>query len=238
MSPPKQKPNEVNLMEIRKPSELVEESGLKILIHGPAGAGKTVLATTSKEPTLIISAEGGLLSIKDAPEYIDAVVVDSMDGLREVYEHLKTQTPYKWVIIDSLSEVGEVLLADEKQKTRDPRQAYGVLIDEMQRIVRAFRDLPYNVVLTCKQERAKDEATGITYYVPSMPGAKLSQQLPYFFDIVGALRVEKDDEGQPYRVLQTCRDLQYDAKDRSGKLDNFEKPDLAYIKEKIHGNAK
>lgn len=221
-------------MKISKPSQLVAESGLNILVHGPAGAGKTVLSATTGEPTLIISAEGGLLSIKDAPDHIDAIEIDSMEALKEVHAYLKKGTDYKWIVIDSISEVGEVLLTDEKGKTRDPRQAYGVLIDEMQRLIRAFRDLPYNIVVTAKQDRQKDEVSGAMLYGPSMPGAKLALQIPYFFDEVFALRVEKDDEGAPYRVLQTNRDIQYEAKDRSGKLDNFEKPDLDYIKSKIH----
>lgn len=221
-------------MKISKPSQLVAEQGLNILVHGPAGSGKTVLSATTGEPTLIISAEGGLLSIKDAPDHIDAVEIDSMEAMKEVYAHLKAGTDYKWIVIDSISEVGEVLLTDEKGKTRDPRQAYGVLIDEMQRLIRAFRDLPYNVVVTAKQDRQKDEISGAMLYGPSMPGAKLALQIPYFFDEVFALRVEKDDEGAPYRVLQTNRDIQYEAKDRSGKLDAFEKPDLAYIQSKIH----
>jgi len=221
-------------MKIVKPKELAERSGINILVHGPSGAGKTVLSTTAGEPTLIISAEGGLLSIQDAADYIDAVEITDMDSLRQVFVKLKEGMDYKWVVIDSISEVGEVLLATEKAKTRDPRQAYWVLIDEMQRLIRAFRDLPYNVVVTAKQDRQKDEVSGTMLYGPSMPGAKLAIQIPYFFDEVFALRVEKSEEGETYRVLQTARDIQYEAKDRSGKLDTYEKPDLAHIRAKIY----
>ena len=43
----------------------VSVQGLKVLVYGHAGAGKTTLAASMPNP-IIISAEGGLLSIKDA----------------------------------------------------------------------------------------------------------------------------------------------------------------------------
>jgi hypothetical protein len=89
------------------------------------------------------------------------------------------------------------------------------------------------VYFSCKQERQKDEASGANLYYPSMPGQKLGQGLAYYFDEVFALRVEKDADGNPYRALQTSRDFNYEAKDRSGALDMFEPPSLAAIAAKI-----
>ena len=66
-----------------------------------------------------------------------------------------------------------------------------------------------------------------------MPGNTLKQGISYFFDEVLVLRVEADADGNPYRCLQTARDLQYEAKDRSGALEAFEPPDLAAIAAKI-----
>ena len=42
---------------------------------------------------------------------------------------------------------------------------------------------------------------GRMLYSPSMPGNKTAQALPYFFDEVLALRVEKDADGQPQRGI-------------------------------------
>jgi hypothetical protein len=70
-------------------------------------------------------------------------------------------------------------------------------------------------------------------YSPSLPGAKLGQQIPFLFDEVFALRVEADAEGKPQRWLQTATDFNYVAKDRSGRLDPFEAPSLAGIAAKI-----
>jgi len=215
------------------------DNGIKVLVHGPAGAGKTSLCGTTGEPTVIISAEAGLLSLRGHD--IPVIEVKSLDDVHEAYQFV-TQSQdakhFRWVCLDSISEIAEVCLAAEKAKTKDPRQAYGALQEEMGALIRAFRDLPQrNVYMSCKQERKEDQTTGAQLYFPSLPGAKLGQGIPYFFDEVFALRVERDQEGGVTRWLQTGRDFQYEAKDRSGALAMFEPCDLSAIAAKVHGTA-
>lgn len=209
--------------------------GIKILVHGPAGAGKTFLCATTGAPTLIISAESGLLSLRRFD--IPAIEVKDLAGLYEAYDFVANTDEgraFQWVCLDSISEIGEVVLNNEKKTAKDPRQAYGSLAEKMTDILRAFRDLPgRNVYFACKQERAKDEQSGAMLYFPSMPGNMLKQGIGYFFDEVFCLRVEKDAEGKPTRWLQTSRDYSYEAKDRSGSLDMFEPADLSAIAAKI-----
>ena len=55
-------------------------SGVKLLVYGAAGVGKTALIATLPSP-IVLSAEGGLLSLQSADlPYID---VASLDALRE-----------------------------------------------------------------------------------------------------------------------------------------------------------
>ena len=68
-----------------------------------------------------------------------------------------------------------------------------------------------------------------------MPGNKTGQSLPYYFDEVLALRVEKDADGVTQRALMCDSDGLWLAKDRSGKLDQWEAPDLSAIIKKIGG---
>ena len=210
-------------------------SGMKFLVHGPAGAGKTRLCATTGEPTIIISAESGVLSLREFD--IPVIEVKSLDQLYEAYDFVvntEQGQAFKWVCLDSISEIAEVVLNHEKKTAKDPRQAYGALAEKMTDLIRAFRDLPgRNVYFSCKQERAKDEQSGAMLYFPSMPGNMLKQGVGYFFDFVFALRVEKDAEGNPTRWLQTSRDFNFEAKDRSGALDMFESPDLSAIAAKV-----
>jgi len=205
------------------------DSGCKFLIHGQSGAGKTVLCGTTGAPTVIISAEAGLMSLRNLD--IPVIEIQTIDDLQEAYAFVteaQEAKSFKWICLDSISEIAE------KRATKDPRQAYGALADKMGHIVRSFRDLRgKNVYFSCKQAREKDEASGSTLYVPALPGKMLTQGISYYFDFVFALRVEKDAEGQPYRVLQTSRDFNHECKDRSGSLDLFEHPNLAAIAAKI-----
>lgn len=52
-------------IEFKNPANAVAEQDIKMVCYGPAGRGKTTLCMTAKEPTLIISIEAGLLSIKE-----------------------------------------------------------------------------------------------------------------------------------------------------------------------------
>ena len=88
--------------------------------------------------------------------------------------------------------------------------------------------------MSAKTEKATDE-NGRILYSPSMPGNKLGQMLPYFFDEVLALRVERDSDGATHRGLMCDSDGLWTAKDRSGKLSPWEDAELGLIIRKITG---
>jgi phage nucleotide-binding protein len=212
-------------------------NGVKVLVYGQAGAGKTSLIKTLPSP-IVLSAEGGLLSIQDAD--LPFIEITSMTELQEAYTWLTSSEEakaYKSVALDSISEIAEVCLNTEKKVTKDPRQAYGAMQEQMADIIRAFRDLPgRHVYMSAKLEKTQDEM-GRVLYSPSMPGNKTGQALPYFFDEVLALRVEKDGDGNTQRALMCDSDGLWLAKDRSGKLDAWEAPDLSAVIAKIGGKA-
>jgi phage nucleotide-binding protein len=221
-------------IKLTSTKESAQLNGIKVLCYGQAGAGKTSLCGTTDGKTIIISAESGLLSLRHSE--IDVIEVSSIADVHEAYAYVTSEAgiEYKWICLDSISEIAEVVLNNEKKNNKDPRAAYGALAEQMGDLLRAFRDLPgKNVYMSAKMASVKDEMTGAVLYGPSMPGAKLGQGIPYLFDEVFVLRAEKADDGVVYRTLQTGADFQYVAKDRSGALDLYEAPDLAAIAAKI-----
>jgi phage nucleotide-binding protein len=228
--------------------------GLKMTVYGAAGAGKTTLCATTGGPTVILSAEAGLLSLRDHD--IPVIEVKTIEDVIDAYQFLSSShegKQFEWLALDSLSEIAEVVLAAEKKATRDPRQAYGALQEKMYELIRAFRDLPERNVyfsakmLTEKVDIVETRTTGALTtnavvgtklaHGPNLPGTKLGQALPYFTDLIFAMRVEPDADGNPSRWLQTQPDDSYIAKDRSGCLAPFEAPDLSAIAAKVRQSS-
>lgn len=220
-------------IEVRS-TKSVKTHGIKAIVYGKAGVGKTTLLATAPNP-IIISCESGLLSIADHD--LPFIEISTIDDLTEAYEFVKDNDDYDTICLDSISEIGEVLLAELKEQNRDPRKAYGELADKMAKMIRLFRDIKdKNVLFVAKSSRMKDEDGRVMYNV-SMPGNNLVQNVPFFFDEVFFMTFMQGDDGEEYRVLRTDTGYSYEAKDRSGKLNPIEKPDISYLFAKIQGES-
>ncbi len=200
--------------------------GVKMLMYGASGSGKTTLIKTLEDP-FIISSESGLLAL--AGEDIPAVEVTTESELAEAYE-MARDSEHNDICLDSLSDIAESILIEKKGKFSDGRQAYGKLGDIISKYVRLFRDLKgKNVYITAKE--AKVDVNGTIVLQPSMPGQSLTNNIPYFFDLL--LRLEANKKGE--RIIHTRMTFTQICKDRSGKLDDKEDPDLGHIINVITG---
>jgi hypothetical protein len=110
--------------------------GLKVLLYGPSGVGKTTGALSAPGPILLLNAEG-----PDGPNYarqeqgrdIHEVEVTGYNSLEAAYFHLRDRLGVEpTVVVDSLGEVYRVLL----------------------------RDLPRHVIWVASERPIKDEETG------------------------------------------------------------------------------
>jgi hypothetical protein len=230
--------------QTRKIRQVVEESWPKLLVYGEAGVGKTRSIETLPGSVLVVSAEGGLLSLQDSAraDEIDVEEIASIDDLARVHQALlREEHSYDWVAIDSWSEIAEKLLAGEKNTTRDPRKAYGAVIDVMLRWTREMRDLPIGVLVLAKALTSDDDLTSssgdvttLRRYSIAMPGRALGAALPYLFDEVFFVRVEENRAtGEVRRELVTRKSPRVEAKDRSGRLDAIERLDYAHVVRKM-----
>lgn len=215
-------------MEIKKTNSK-EDLRITALIYGKSGSGKTTLASTLKDKTLILSAESGLLSLHDFD--IDYVTIDSMAKLGEVLSELEKGLDYKNIYVDSITEIGQVLVAELQKKYPDRKDSFPLWGDYntyIRRIIKRLRDLaPYNVFITALDKVDTDELNN-RFIVPDLNG-KVASQLVQFFDEVFYVMVDKDG----VRTLLTGGHDKIIVKDRSGKLDRFEEMNLQTTKEKI-----
>ena len=77
-------------------------------------------------------------------------------------------------------------------------------------------------------------------FVPQIEGAKTGLELPGIVDEVISMVELNDDEGKPYRafICQMLNPFGFPAKDRSGRLNMIEQPDLGRLMDKIRNAAR
>lgn len=211
-----------------------------MLVFGESGMGKTTLCSTAPKP-IIISAEKGLLSLAEFD--LPAIEIQSTEELEEAYNWcMANKDKYETICLDSITEIAERMLAEYQHKHADGRRVYGELQAECSKWIRKFRDIDGKHVFFIAQiDRIEDQYTGISTYRPTMPGKYLIKKLPFFFDEVLCLRIgemrDADGKTEEYRYLQTQPDVSYHAKDRSGKLNKVERPNLKMIINKVMGKS-
>lgn len=229
-------------------NKAITDTGVKMLVYGMPGVGKTVLCATTPKP-LIISAESGLLSLsnknlqrlfpndQNVSYDIPVIPITTIQEFENAYAWVAANLGkgyFETVCLDSISEIAEMMLSKLKATTKDPRQAYGELLERTTALLKQFRNLPnVNVYMSAKMERIKDESTGTLSYSVSMPGSKLGPDIPHIFDEVFFLDLVSDQAGKSVRVLHTQPTFRFFAKDRSGALDAMEYPHLTHIINKI-----
>lgn len=148
---------------------------------------------------------------------------------------IKTPKHYRTVIVDSLSELETFsmysILGITDRMSLDQETTVAEWADfrknfnAIQRLVRAFRDLPMNVIFICSQQYTQDEQKRMAY-MPLLTG-KLSSQVQGFVDVVGFLQLQ-NLEGNPLRRLYVQPIGRFDAKCRFPKFKEpyFEQPTI------------
>lgn len=209
---------------------------INFLVYGESGIGKTILggsadAVPQMRPVLIVDVEGGAFSLLDRYPDVEVVRVETWNELQELYYALHAgDHPYKTVVLDSLTEIQKFSMNQimvevvAKEPGRDPDipslREWGKNIEQIRRLVRAFRDLPVNTIFTALLREEKDNKTGTVTLKPMLSG-KLASEVAAFLDIVTYLYVvsqQKGDEMHRERVLLTGATEKVTAKDRSNRL--------------------
>lgn len=216
-------------MKIQYTDKISAADGINCVVYGASGVGKTCLLASAPAP-FIFSAESGLLSLRKLRiPYADVSTYKELVDAIGWYQSSKEAKSYQSFGIDSLSEISEVLLAEELKKTTDPRKAYGNMQQSMYALVRLIRDFPGRNKINIAKQIFVQEGM-VRKAIPLMPSEKLQAQLPYFFDLVLQLYVGTDpNNNKTYRAINTSSGPTWEGKDRSGSLDAVEYPDLSNI---------
>jgi hypothetical protein len=252
---------------------LAEKRGVKGLITGPVGVGKTsLLRTLDPERTLFVDIEAGDLSIQDVP--IDTIRVDDWPTARDLacriggpnpsfpptacysqahYESvggaLENLDRYETIFVDSITAISRLSFRwseqqpeafSERSGKKDTRGAYGLHGREM---INWLTQLQHtrgkSVFFVGILEKVTDEFNRIEFAV-QMEGGKTGRELPGIVDQIVTMNWVDFGDGTPQRafVCTSPNPWLYPAKDRSGRLDQVEKPHLGELIAKLTQVAK
>lgn len=222
-------------LQVAPPSEMLR--WINLLVYGDAGAGKTWLTGTADDdprtrPLLILDVEGGLTTIRHRKD-VDVISIRSVPELEAAHKQLydsidrdKNEMYYKTVAIDSLPELADLDMRtimlkayqanpDKVDKDVPSQREWGKSRAHVRAIVRAFRDLPCNIIMTAQVATLQDEGQP-TKFFPGFAG-KLRTEIPGFMDIVGYLYPE-NEAGVVVRKMQVQGTRRVVAKDRTSAL--------------------
>lgn len=195
---------------------------IKALIFGPPGHGKTYFIGTAvfdkrTTPIAILDFEGGTEDVLDGlpgqgTDWV-SYKIQTWDDFNEVYNEIlvPNERGFKAVAIDSLSEAYIFafmqLLDAEKVKREDKdinpdmiqQGDYGVVLTQMRRLTRKFKDLPMHVFYTAHHRDDTDPKLGLIK-LPNFPG-KGAIELPGMMTVCGYLALGLNEDGETQRVL-------------------------------------
>lgn len=258
-------------MQIIKASERMKErGGIKAVILGPSGVGKTtLLKTLPAETTLFFDLEAGDLAVEgwqgDAVRprtwedcrTLAALISGPNPALRDDqpysqahYNHVNKDgaaeqfAGYETVFIDSITVAGRLCFQwaqgqpeafSERSGKPDTRGAYGLHGREMLAWLSCLQHARNRNIVFVGILDKKEDDYGRTAWTPQIEGSKVGRELPGIVDEVITYQEIQTEEGAKFRglVCTSPNPWGYPAKDRSGRLDQIEKPHLSELFDKI-----
>jgi len=249
---------------------LAERSGMKALIVGPSGVGKTSLLHTLRAEllasTLFIDIEAGDIAVSDLQ--VASVRPRTWDECRDLACILGGPNPslpptaahynevmknpelvklvsYRILFVDSLTAGGRLCFSWSEQQPeaftdrgrKDLRAVYGLharsLLGWLNQLQHARER---TVIFVAVLEKSVDDFN-IATWQPQIEGAKTGRELPAIVDEIITMTWVDFGDRKPVRafVCTNPNSWGYPAKDRSGRLEQLEPPNLGALIEKLAG---
>jgi hypothetical protein len=208
-------------------ADAISQIGVKALVYGPTGSGKTSIAKTMPKPVLVLDFEGGILSLLNT-EGILVCPIRSTEDLLQAVKELQSDIQFRSVVFDGLS----IFVKRRVQELRGAKER--VTWDEWQKLTNEVRaavlpllQLRKHLLLTClprwireKDERGRDVGPVIGATIDLTPA--LRNDLVAACDFVGYLVGPNDplfpNETERKVIFQPIDSVQLTVKSRFHQL--------------------
>lgn len=146
-------------------------AGIKMLLYGQSGTGKTTFWATAPGPILCLVCSGGSLPGElrsiDTPEYRKKITARIVDSSVDVVSLLADSDDFATVVLDHVSGLADLTLKEilgyeelpaQKSWGLASQQQYGQLAGQMKDNLRALLNFPGNVVIVGQERTFNDDA--------------------------------------------------------------------------------
>ena len=108
----------MNQNDLKPAKEFAQRFGIKCVVFGPPGSGKTPMVNTAPRPVLL-ATEPGLLSMRNSnvPTWL-APTTDKIDEFMKWFEHSSEAKNFDTLAIDSSSQMCDIALDMAKKKVK------------------------------------------------------------------------------------------------------------------------
>jgi len=194
-------------MEIKKTNEQAD-TGLTCVFYGQSGVGKTTLVgTLPEDEVFVLDIDKGLKVLKG--KEINYVPVGSkLDYVQTVEDLLTTDHDYKYVFIDTLTELGNLELVNyaKNQSSGMPTlQNYGQLnmnLRDMMRSIRHLCDKGMTVIFLMHEEIYELRGNDTRSVLMPALREKIIVELQALCDVIGHVEISEKEETKGQRFIR------------------------------------
>jgi hypothetical protein len=232
----------MNQSQLQPLGSLAKRYGVKAVLYGKPGTGKTPMIATAPRPVILMTEPGALSvrNVMNVPAW-EAYTPERIEEFFEWWFKSAEAKNFDTLGMDSGSQIAETILKQELKKQKDGRKAYGEM---SRRCMEWFDQLFFmpnkHIMMICKQMMvetgksiSKQDGAFVVELIyqaqPYFPGKELNILVPHRYDaILNVDYVNVPGVGKT-AAIRTKETNEYLARDRSGNLAEIEPPNITQL---------
>jgi hypothetical protein len=218
----------MNIQSLRPAKDFAVNFGVKSVIYGPAGSGKTPIINTAPRP-LLLACEPGLLSMRGStvPTW-QGYTPETIDEFFKWFYGSEEVKNFDTLAIDSTSHMAEIYLQAALKTNKHGLAAYGEMATNTLKHLNTLYYTRYkHTYLIAKLEIITEN--GLTTRRPYYPGRQLPVELPHKYDQILYLDIQNVPGVGQTKAFRCQGSYDTLARDRTGQLSEFEPPDFGKL---------